>query len=91
MNEELCNEHTVKLAELNVKIDGLQSEVSGLRKDVKAGNDKVLGLFSKTLERQDAVQNKTVDFFGKIVTMTFKVVAMLALAAWGIKEFITRI
>jgi len=86
MDQELCNEHTVKLAEMNVKIDSLKSEVADLRKDVKSGNDKVLNLFSKTLERQDKAQNKSFDFFGKLTTITFRVVAILALVAWGAEK-----
>lgn len=88
MDQELCNDHTVKLAEMNVKIDSLKSEVADLRKDVKSGNDKVLNLFSKTLERQDRNVGKTTDFFTKIINMSFRVVAILALVAWGAEKFI---
>ena len=88
MDKELCNHHTVKLAEVNVKIDSLKSEVAELRRDVKSGNDKVLNLFSKTLERQDRNLGKATDFFTKVVNMSFRVIAILALTAWGAEKFI---
>lgn len=91
MNQELCNDHTVKLAELNIKMDNLKSEVTELRRDVKVGNDKVLNLFSKTLERQDKNSNKTTDFFTKVVNLSFRVIAILALVAWGAEKFVKMI
>lgn len=91
MNESQCNEHSVKLAEMNVKIDDLGQEVQSLRKDIKAGNDRVLDLFSKTLERQDLAQSKSSKFFERTVSMSFKVVAIMALVAWGAEKFIKMI
>lgn len=85
MDNELCTKHSVQLAEVKTEIKAMRSEIAGLRGDIKDGNGKVLKLFSDTLKRQDATQNKSLDIFGKITTIAVKITAAIALVAWGVK------
>lgn len=78
----LCDMHTQQIIELGNKIDNIH-------KDMKDANDQTFTLLTKLVDNNISTQNKTTNFYIKIISACIVVGGTIVLTAFGIKQIIT--